>query len=145
MAKHLRIQFEGAIYHVTNRGMDRRKIGWDEKDQAGKVSFRQMEAWLKAEDVLKRVCREPGIEHDALHRQRGGAWLRGVAAEMLTKYAGLTQRQAAWILGMGTGAAVSIRQKALAKRRKEDRRLDTRLNRMDRAFPRDLLALYFIF
>lgn len=112
----------------------------EERDPAGKGAFRHMGAWLKAEEVLERVCRELGIPKEALHRRRGGAWMRGVAAEMLTTYAGLTQGQAARRLGMETGAAVSIRLKELAQRRREDRRLDAQMGRMEKVMRKKLLA-----
>lgn len=112
----------------------------EEKDPAGEESFRQMGTWLKAEDVLERVCREMRIQKEALLRRRGGAWMRGVAAEMLTKYAGMTQGQAARILGMTSGAAVSMRLKALAQRRREDRRLNAQIGRMETSMRKQVLA-----
>lgn len=101
------------------------------RDRGEKASFRQMGAWLKAEEVLEAVRRGLGISKEELQRRRGGGWSRGVAAAMLTKYAGLTQGQAAGLLGMGTGAAVSMGLKELGKRREEDRRMDALVGRLD--------------
>lgn len=33
MARQLRIEYEGAFYHVTSRGNERGRIFWDEKDK----------------------------------------------------------------------------------------------------------------
>jgi putative transposase len=33
MARQLRIEYEGAFYHVTSRGNQREKIFWDERDK----------------------------------------------------------------------------------------------------------------
>jgi REP element-mobilizing transposase RayT len=33
MARQLRIEYEGAFYHVTSRGNQREKIFWDDKDR----------------------------------------------------------------------------------------------------------------
>lgn len=33
MASQLRIEFEGAFYHVTSRGNQRDKIFWDDEDK----------------------------------------------------------------------------------------------------------------
>jgi putative transposase len=32
MARKARIQFEGALYHIFNRGIDRRDLFWDDRD-----------------------------------------------------------------------------------------------------------------
>ncbi len=32
MARQLRIEFEGAFYHVTSRGNQRKQIYWDNRD-----------------------------------------------------------------------------------------------------------------
>ena len=35
MARQLRIEYEGAFYHVTSRGNQRERIFWDDKDRDG--------------------------------------------------------------------------------------------------------------
>jgi hypothetical protein len=49
---------------------------------------------------------------------------RGVAAEMLCVYGGLTQVEAGRHLGMGTSGAVSIRRKHFAEMRSKDKSLN---------------------
>ncbi|HOU22391.1 MAG TPA: hypothetical protein PKX16_09240, partial [Kiritimatiellia bacterium] len=87
-----------------------------------------------------QVCRGLGIGREDLRRRRGGGWMRGVAAEMLTKFAGLKQEETARLLEMGTGAAVSMRLKDLARRRRADRRLDAQVGRMEQEMRAQLLA-----
>lgn len=41
MARQLRIEYEGAFYHVTARGNERRKIYWNERD------FEKFKEYLK--------------------------------------------------------------------------------------------------
>jgi len=111
-----------------------------ERETEGREAFRQTGTWLTAEDVLGQVCRGLGIGREDLRRRRGGGWMRGVAAEMLTKFAGLKQEETARLLEMGTGAAVSMRLKDLARRRRADRRLDAQVGRMEQEMRAQLLA-----
>ncbi len=60
-------------------------------------------------NIIMRVLEVLGVDRSYLASRWGLAWARGVAAEMLCAYAGLTQAAAARDLGMGTGASVSIR------------------------------------
>ena len=73
MARKLRVQFEGAIYHVTARG----------------------------------------VEEAQLKRRVYGCKARAVAARMLIKYCGMSQRDAATWLNAGSGAAVCQQQAVL--------------------------------
>ena len=75
------------------------------------------------ERVLGEVLRGLKIDEEELSRRRGSAWMRGVAAEMLCRYGGLTNVQAAEQLGLGTGAAVCIRRRALREQLRTDKRL----------------------
>ena len=53
------------------------------------------------------------VERSALlRRQRDSRW-RAVAARMLCTHGGLTQREAATVLGLGTGVAVSCQLRHL--------------------------------
>jgi len=63
---------------------------------------------LETGNVLAEVAQAFGVEVGELKRRRRTSALRGVAAWLLVKYSGLTQRDAAAVLGVGTGAAVSI-------------------------------------
>ncbi len=120
------------------KGLYRKRLA--ERGRVGKDSFRQMGSWLESEDVLERVCGGLGIRREELRRRRGGGRLRGVAAAMLTTYAGLTQVEAAGKLGMSTGSAVSMRMKDLARQRREDERFNTVVCRLEKGLQEDLLA-----
>ena len=103
--------------------------GGGDKDVA---SFRSACMPLAVEEVMDTVLDELGVDHIYLSTRRGSAWARGVVAEMLCRYAGLTQTAAAQELGLGTGASVSIRRKTLAIERAKDKKLDRRLNSIER-------------
>ena len=79
--------------------------------------------YLSPTHILAKVREAAGDEAAALKQRKGGAWLRGVAAEMLCRYGGLTNGEAAAQLGLGTGAAVSVLRKNLRIRTSGDRRL----------------------
>ena len=101
-----------------------KRVGREEPEAS---SFRSVLMPVSVQQVMETVLEVLGVDRSYLANRRGSAWARGVAAEMLCTYAGLTQAAAARELGMGTGASVSIRRKALAEDRAKDRRLDRRL------------------
>ncbi len=71
------------------------------------VSFRRTESTQDASLVIKRVAQVLGVEPGRFVERRRNSVLRGVAAWALQRFAGLTQRDIAGCLGVGTGAAVS--------------------------------------
>ena len=77
------------------------------------------------------VCQELGVSPQDLCRRARGSLARPLVAHLLCKYAGLTQRQVAETLGLGTGAAVSIQLKNLREALARDRRLKETLARVD--------------
>ena len=68
-----------------------------------------------------------GIDHHAACCWTDG----GLAARMLCKYAGLTQRDAAQVLGVNSGAAVSSQQRKLAELMTGDRTLRRRVTAIE--------------
>jgi putative transposase len=99
-------------------------------ERNGGAAFRSVSIYVPVEQVMQVVLEGLGVDRSVLHRRRGSAWVRGAAAEMLCVYAGLTQAAAARALGLGTGAAVCIRRKALAERCAADHDLDRALRRI---------------
>jgi len=97
------------------------------------VSFRRTGERVSPEHILSEVCNELGVDRKELARRRGSGWRRGVAAKMLLQYGGLTQREAAKVLGLGTGAAVCMRMKDLSQRLEMDRFMREHLKRIERA------------
>jgi len=71
------------------------------------VAFRRPPHRVPPEHVIAAVCRELQVPPDAVRRRQRGGMTRPVAAHMLTRHAGVTQRDAAAALGLGSGAAVS--------------------------------------
>ena len=77
------------------------------------VAFRKTRRRLDASQVLETVGRECGGGPAAILRRGRDCTLRAVAAKMLSRYAGLTQREVAARLGLRTGAAVSCQLRKL--------------------------------
>ena len=86
-----------------------------QRDKKEDVSFRRPPRNVPPEAILQIVGGELGIAREELVQRTRGSMARPVAAQMLSKFAGLSQRQTAEMLGLGTGAAVSMQ---LAKLRK---------------------------
>ena len=108
---------------------------YDEKVHAcGKVedvSFRRESGGrLTPATILEVVGGTFGLgEGWAIERRHNVS--RAVAALMLGKYGGLRQREAAPIIGVGTGAAVSAQLRRLEKAAQVDPALSRRMNRID--------------
>jgi len=77
------------------------------------ISFRRVGRTLPASQIAAIVCEELGIDEAELGCYHKGSLARPIAAKMLCKYGGLTQRAVAQTFGIKTGAAVSIQLKRL--------------------------------
>jgi len=97
------------------------------KSKSEDVSFRRTATRLPAERILGVVSEGLGVEYASLLRRQRGSLDRAVASRMLCDYGGLTQRQAADVLGLRSGAAVSAQLHRLAERLKRNPRLQKRL------------------
>ncbi len=104
----------------------------DQRAKKEDVAFRRTTIPLKSDEVLAALCRQLGISPPDLRRRIRGSIIRPLAAHLLCKYAGLTQRQVAETLGLGTGAAVSIQLKNLRDTLARDRRLQETLAQAER-------------
>ncbi len=87
------------------------------------VSFRHVTEPLSADEVLAVLAGVFKVDVSEFCRRRHGSALRGVAARLLIRYAGQSQREAAVTMGFGTGSAVCNQLKALPGRLNKDRRL----------------------
>jgi transcriptional regulator with XRE-family HTH domain len=87
------------------------------------VSFRHMTEPLATEAVLEILAEVFGVPVDKFRQRRRNSSLRGVAARFLCRYAGLTQREVAGTLQVGSGAAISQQMKKVAVQLSKDRRL----------------------
>lgn len=72
------------------------------------VSFRRQIQRLASAEVLEVVSRHVGVSAESLREKRRNSLARPVAARMLVKYAGLTNREIAGILGVKSGVAVGM-------------------------------------
>ena len=70
---------------------------------------------------------------DCMRRTKGAAY-RPFAARYLTRYAGLTQRNVADVLGVGTGVAVSLQLRRFDELVAEAPKLRATARKCDRAF-----------
>lgn len=107
-------------------------IEWSED-----MAFRRTRKALDPQEVLRVAGEAFGVEVDAFGERRRNSPLRPVAAKLLLRYAGLTQRNVAEVLGMSTGAAVSVQTKKYEPWLCRDKRLaklvqriESRLNEM---------------
>ncbi len=73
--------------------------------------------------ILQAVLDGLEIGKQDLTRRRGGGLYRAIAAILLQKYGGMTQREVADHLGVTTGAAISMQRKALTQRLTTDAEL----------------------
>lgn len=96
------------------------------------VSFRRVIEPLGSDQVLEVVGNVLGVTVEEFAQRRRNSILRGVAAWLLCKYAGLTQREAAKRLCIGTDSAVSRQIRKLKQRLAEDRSLTRKLRRIER-------------
>lgn len=69
------------------------------------VAFRHQIGNLSAEEILGLLGKTLGLEAEQFKERKRKSELRPLAAKMLSKYGGLTNRQIAEMLHIGTGAA----------------------------------------
>ena len=93
----------GTLYHRLLDSTSRRED----------MAFRRPGTVLSAEAILAVVCRHLDVERGALLRRHRNSFDRPIAARMLCDYGGLTQRQVAETLGIGTGSPISQQSRKL--------------------------------
>ena len=71
------------------------------------VAFRRVGTWRSSAETLAAVASAFGIMPATLRQRSRNSIARGAAAWALVRHAGLTEREAATTLGMGTGSAAS--------------------------------------
>ncbi|MEI6972266.1 MAG: transposase [bacterium] len=87
----------------------------DKRAMKEDVSFRRTIRQVPADTILDAVARAAGTRKESLaERSRDSRW-RAVASCMLCKYGGMTQREAAKVLGLKSGVAVSCQLRNLRK------------------------------
>lgn len=100
------------------------------------VSFRR--TWRKQapDAVLGEVAKRAKVKKEELATRRRDSVVRAVASRMLCRYAGLTQREAAEMLGLKTGAAISSQMKRLKTQAGKDPQVQRLVAGLDRHFSR---------
>lgn len=97
------------------------------------VSLRKTSRRVEVGKILEAVAAEYGVDAGRIRERQRGTWLRPVAAKMLCRYGGLTQRDAAAIMNLKTGVAVSAQIRSLETERSENRLLRRHLDRIEQA------------
>ena len=97
------------------------------------LAFRKQVSFVPVPRILEAICQRYGIGESDLHRRRYDDGIKPVAAALLTRLGGLSQRAAAEHLGLTTGAAVCLQLRrlkfpALAAAQKDLRALEQMLN-----------------
>lgn len=87
------------------------------------VSFRHVASHLSPEAVLNVLSEVFSVEGAEFKRRRRDSPLRAVAARLLIRYAGLSQRDVADLLHIGSGSAVSKQLSGLPAKEAKDRHL----------------------
>ena len=77
------------------------------------AAFRRPGRRVTAAEVQGVVAEVLGVEKGAFQRQRKGGWERALLAKALVEQAGMTEREAAGVMGLTTGSAVSIQLRRL--------------------------------
>lgn len=104
------------------------------------IAFRKALLHLETGEILEAVCRELDCTLEDLSARRRGSSVKAVAARMLWRFAGMTKRQVACQLGLGSGAAVTWQMKKLedelSGRGKDSKRLRKQVSRLESCLAR---------
>lgn len=98
------------------------------------AALRHVEETLSCDQVLDELAARLKCERGDFTRRTKGAAYRPFAARYLTRYAGLTQRGVADILGVGTGVAVSLQLRRFEELVAEKPKLRAQARKCDKAF-----------
>ena len=87
-------------------------------------------------EVLTAVAKTAGVDVGELSRRRRESPLRAIAACLLVRHAGQTQREVALLLGLQSGSSVSCQLRRLVDLAKDDRRVSNLITRAERRLAR---------
>lgn len=96
------------------------------------AALRRRRALVESSRIIDCVGKELGLEAGWERRQRHDL-ARPILASMLCRYGGLSQREVAPVLGMATGAAVSLQLKRVESARAGSREIARQVERIDNA------------
>ncbi len=95
------------------------------------IALRREVANTPAEDILNTICQELGIGREELNLRSRKNWRRPLTAFLLQKHGGLTQREIAGLLGLKTGASISVQVRQFKTAWMRDRDCSRALSRME--------------
>ena len=125
MARPLRIEYAGAVYHVTVRGNQGSNIFRSTQDRERFPS--PMEA------LLDGVCQVLEIDRSVLLSRQRESLVRPLAAKALCDFSGMTQREVAKLFNLSSGTAVSkqlARLSVMLNQDKSLRKVQEKINRV---------------
>jgi len=132
--KESRLSIGGAEFRDKIKEMhDNLLTGRKRKEDA---LLRRRVGRLTTDQILAEVCRELKIERREIAQRQRGNWARPLAAMMLSKYGGLTQRDIAEEMCLSTGSAVSFQVRKLKESLTSDKHLLETVSRIDKALGR---------
>jgi hypothetical protein len=102
------------------------------------IAFRRESEFVDKDLIVSAVAGSFGVDEQDMTRRMHGSLARPVAALMLCKHAGLTQRDAGKVLGYGTGAAVSLQLRRVRDLQKSDRRFQRKVSRIESSISKEL-------
>ena len=79
------------------------------------VAFREKAESLSSDVVIDAVCSKFGVDKEYLRMRQRGCMIRPVAAYLLCKFTGMTQRAVASELNLTSGAAIGRQIRGLLK------------------------------
>lgn len=103
----------------------------------GRIGFRAIELHPSASRILQAVSEHFGIPVSALKNRRYRCPARAMAAFLLARHAGLSQREIGRLLSVGTGAAVSQQLRRLEEAAQRDRLLLDQVSSIERQLRQD--------
>lgn len=104
----------------------------EKQEKLEDVAFRRMQGTIDTETVLGAVAEAFKVDRETILRRQRNTDVRGVAAQLLCQYGGLTQRQVADLLGLKTGAAVSYQIRKVKTARARDKRLAKKFKKLQK-------------
>ncbi len=119
-------EFRVSIERIKNRTGLSHRVRED-------INFRRTEGKLEASVILGIIGKELSLPVEALRRRRKDSHHRAIAARYLQKYGEKTQREIADLLGIGTGAAISLQLKRLRETEASERKLARQLKKVEKA------------
>jgi putative transposase len=104
----------------------------EKSESAEDVSFRHVTEPQTADEVLTVLGSAFQVEVDEFRRRQRNSPLRAIAARYLMRYAGLSQRAVAQLLGAGSGSAISKQLRRHTESLEKDRKLKRAMHKADK-------------